>query len=521
MLPSGRTVHGPRGMVCSVDHLASSAGVSILRAGGSAADAAVAASAVLAVTTQHMCGMGGDLFALVHEPSTDAPHALAAVGRAGSGADAAAMRAEGLTAMPPLGDVRSATVPGCVDGWLELHARCGRLPLSDVLAAAIGYARDGFPASPLLAASVPSITALPGADDYRIDGLRPGGRVRRPQVAEVLEDIVAGGRQAFYEGAFGAGLQQLGGGLFTADDLAQPLGDWVAPIRVAAWGHEIWSVPPPSQGYLSLASAWIADGLDLPDEPADPAWVHLLAEAARVAGHDRLEVLHDGADGDELLAPERLAPRRRAIDPRRRGGPSTPTRGGGTIYLCAVDSDAMGVSLIQSNAAGWGCHLVVPGTGVFLHNRGIGFSLDPGHPAELAPGRRPPHTLSPALVTAGGALRSVLGTMGGDIQPQVVLQLLARMLRNGQSPGTAVRAPRWMLGSGGFDTWAGDGPQAIAIEADAPDAWVDGLAERGHDVVRAGRWANFGHAHAIVVDADGMLSGASDPRALSGAAVAW
>ncbi|MFZ6003255.1 MAG: gamma-glutamyltransferase family protein [Actinomycetota bacterium] len=521
MLPAGRTVHGPRGMVCSVDHLASSAGVSILREGGSAADAAVATSAVLAVTTQHMCGMGGDLFALVHDATAPAPRALAAVGRAGSGADAAAMRAEGLTAMPPLGDVRTATVPGCVDGWLALHERFGRLPLAEVLEPAIGYARDGFPASPLLAASVPSIAALAGADDYRIEGLRPGGRVRRPLVAQVLEAIVTGGREAFYEGSFGAGLQQLGEGLFTPDDLARSLADWVEPLRVTAWDHDVWTVPPPSQGYLTLASAWIADGLELPDDTEGPAWVHLLAEAARVAGHDRLDVLYDGANGGELLAPERLAPRRASIDPGRRGMPSADTRGGGTIYLCAVDSDAMGVSLIQSNAAGWGCHLVVPGTGIFLHNRGIGFSLDPGHPAELAPDRRPPHTLSPAVVTAGGALRSVLGTMGGDIQPQVVLQLLARILRNGQSPGTAVRAPRWMLGSGGFDTWAGGGPQSMAIEADAPEAWVDGLVERGHHVVRAGRWTNFGHAHAIVVGADGMLSGASDPRALSGAAIAW
>jgi gamma-glutamyltranspeptidase/glutathione hydrolase len=180
----------------------------------------------------------------------------------------------------------------------------------------------------------------------------------------------------------------------------------------------------------------------------------------------------------------------------------------------------MGVSLIQSNASGWGCHLVVPGTGIFLHDRGIGFSLAEGHPAELAPGRRPPHTLAPALVTRGGALHSVIGTMGGDTQPQVVLQLLARLLHGGQSPGTAIRSPRWALGGGGFDVWDDPDPPTT-IEWDAPTSWEAGLAERGHQVVRAARTANFGHAHVIVRRDDGILAGAADPRALSGSATGW
>jgi gamma-glutamyltranspeptidase/glutathione hydrolase len=180
----------------------------------------------------------------------------------------------------------------------------------------------------------------------------------------------------------------------------------------------------------------------------------------------------------------------------------------------------MGVSLIQSNAAGWGCHIVVPGTGVFLHNRGIGFSLEAGHPAELAPGRRPPHTLAPALVTRDGDLHAVVGTMGGDTQPQVVLQLLARLLPGHQSPGTAVRSPRWALGAGGFDVWDDDDP-ATTIEWDAPASWETGLVDRGHRVERAPRAANLGHAQVIVRAPDGVLAGAADPRALSGAATGW
>ncbi len=181
----------------------------------------------------------------------------------------------------------------------------------------------------------------------------------------------------------------------------------------------------------------------------------------------------------------------------------------------------MGVSLIQSNAAGWGAHLVVPGTGIFLQDRGIGFTLEADHPNELAPGRRPLHTLSPALVTRGGRLTAVLGTMGGDIQPQVVLQLLARLLRNGESPGRAISAPRWTLGEGGFSTWTGAGPQVTTLEATAPASWETGLADRGHHVVRAEPGANAGHAHVIVRTDSGVLAGASDPRALTGAAIGW
>ena len=180
------------------------------------------------------------------------------------------------------------------------------------------------------------------------------------------------------------------------------------------------------------------------------------------------------------------------------------------------------MSLIQSNAADWGCHVVVPGTGIFLHNRGIGFSLEAGHPAELAPGRRPPHTLSPLLVTdRDGALAAVLGTMGGDSQPQVLLQLLARLFLHGQSPGRALSAPRWTIGRDGtgFDTWTGHGPDHVALEHGAPPEWETGLVARGHAVRHLPRGGSVGHAHIIRVLPQGTYAGASDARALSGAAI--
>ncbi|MEO6317832.1 MAG: gamma-glutamyltransferase [Acidimicrobiales bacterium] len=232
--------------------------------------------------------------------------------------------------------------------------------------------------------------------------------------------------------------------------------------------------------------------------------------------------LHDGADGRALLDPDRLLRRREAIDVGARTAPPIAPLPGGTIYLCATDGHGVGVSLIQSNAADWGCHLVVPGTGIFLHNRGIGFSLEPGHPGELAPGRRPPHTLSPLLVTrTGGALAAVLGTMGGDSQPQVLLQLLARLLHHDQEPGRAISAPRWVLerDGTGFETWEGDGPDRVALEAGAPKRWEPGLVQRGHEVRHLHPGANVGHAHVIVATAHGTWAGASDARAGSGAAV--
>ncbi len=528
MLAPFTTRHAVHGMVCSVDHLASEAGISVLRAGGSAADAAVATSAVLAVTTQHMCGMGGDLFAIVHHEQGP-PIVLNASGRAGSGADPDRMRAEGIDAMPLRGDIRSVPVPGCVDGWIALHERFGRLPLADVLAPAIDAAEGGFPASPTLAAAIPMIATLPHADDYTAPGaVRPGTVLRRPGVARALRGIVESGRAAWYEGAFGEGLLALGAAgdgapEYDAADLETPNGDWVEPLGIRAFGHDLWTVPPNSQGYLTLASAWIAEGLDLPEDPDDPLWAHLLVEASRHAGFDRLAALHEHADGAALLEVGELGRRRAAIDPDRASSLGGAYREGGTIHLAAVDGDRMGVSLIQSNASGWGAHLIVPGVRVFLQDRGIGFSLEAGHPARYGPGRRPPHTLAPALVTdPGGALHTVLGTMGGDQQPQILLQLLARTLGSDESPGRAIGAGRFALtGSSGFATWEQGGAVKVAVEGNAPDRWSAGLAERGHLVEAAAPWSHgFGHAHLIAVQGD-HLAGASDPRPRTGAAAGW
>ncbi|MGI8756225.1 MAG: gamma-glutamyltransferase, partial [Acidimicrobiales bacterium] len=440
------------------------------------------------------------------------------------------MRADGLRSMPMRGDVRSATVPGCVDGWCALHERYGRLPFADILGPARRLAEGGFPASPILAYLAPTLAGVEGCDELATMTADTGDRVLRPDLARTLADVAEGGREAFYEGVFGAALVAVGAGEYDLSDLARSQAEWVAPLGGRVWGHDLWTMPPSSQGYLALASARVATAVvgqrasDLPD-PADPAWPHLLVEATRLAAEDRLAVLSDDADGDALIGDERIDRLAARFDPHGRSSAAAPVGTGDTMFLCAVDAEGMGVSLIQSNAKDFGCLLAVPGTGILLHNRGNGFSLEPGHPAEYRPGRRPPHTLSPAMVTRpDGSLRAALGTMGGDTQPHVVLQLAARLLAGGEEPGEVVRAPRFVVarkGGTGFDTWAAPDEQVVRIEGHAPESWEAGLTERGHRVEVAGfDPAGFGHAQIIEIRDDAMRAGAADPRSMTGAAVA-
>lgn len=502
----------------------------IFARGGNAVDAAIATNAAIAVTGPHMCGMGGDLFALVHvdDPGTDAPgqtFALNASGRAGSGAEPDALRAEGFDEMPFKHDIRSATVPGCIDGWIALHQRFGSLPLTELLAPARRLASDGFPASALLVGSLRLLDAESRSNlaELASQATATGARVRRPGAALALAGIGETGRESFYGGEFGTGLLELGDGLFSEGDLALPQADWVESLSATAFGVDLHTIGPNSQGYLTLGAARLAERLDLPDDPDDERWAHLLIEAATAAGFDRPDALSDSADGEALLA---------AIDGRldlvgleRATRRVTPGRDGDTTHLCTtgIDGDGrrMGVSLIQSNASGFGCHLVEPNTGINIHNRGIGFNLSPGHPAEFRPRRRPPHTLSPGLATRNGRLVSVFGTMGGDAQPQILLQLAARMFHHGQSPSRAVASGRWILHGPvtGFDTWTGRGGPLVHVEGHAPQAWSTALADRGHLTEAKPPWnTGFGHAHAIVVEETGMFAAAADPRTVVGSA---
>jgi gamma-glutamyltranspeptidase / glutathione hydrolase len=497
MLAPVETRYARSAMVASADHVATSAGVAILRAGGSAADAAIAANAVLAVTWPQHCGPGGDLFAIVHVPGEDEPVVLNASGRAGAGADPDRLRAEGETSVPLHGDVRAVTMPGCVDGWVALHERFGRLELGDVLEPARRLAADGFAASPALVRAVADEAAPLAAP-------RVGTVVRRPGIAAALAAIGRDGRDGFYAGPFGEALLALGNE-FAAQDLERPGADWVPALGLRVWGRQGWTVPPNSQGYLTLASAWIAEGLEL-YEPGDARWAHGLIEAAKAARGDRDALLHERADGRALLAAPRLDAQRAGIDPARAAELVRLRGDGGTIGLAAVDPEGMGVALIQSNFDAWGSGLFAEG--IALHNRGAAFSLHEGALSEYGPGRRPPHTLSPLIVCRpDGSLHTVVATMGGQAQPQILLQLLARRLRAGQAPADALAGGRWVL----------DG-DAVAVEAHAPTDWFAGLPARGHRLRPRPSWSDdFGHAQLIAVE-DDHLAGAADPRTGSGSA---
>jgi gamma-glutamyltranspeptidase/glutathione hydrolase len=529
-------------MVNAADQLASIAGVGALQQGGTAADAAVSAAAVMAVTSPHLCGMGGDLLAMVQAPGSD-PRALLAVGRAGSGSDPKGLRADGYSVMPLRGDVRTVTVPGAVDGWLALHGRFGRLPLDRVLEPAIELAEEGFVASLLLALSSHLIAGVSGAGELCPDGPpQPGDRVRLPGIARALRAIARDGRDGHYRGEFGQALLEVGGGMFTTDDLTSDLADWCEPLRLRVWGHDLWTVPPPSQGYLTLASSWMAEHVGIGEDVSDPEWAHLLVEAWRAAGHDRPSVLYDGADGQSLLADARLRSAADRIRPDRAAAPdrratedgasvAVPHFGDGdTTHLCAIDADGLGISLTQSNALDFGAHLTAGSTGIFLHNRGVGFSLEAGHPAELAPGRRPPHTLSPMLATdPSGSLTHLVGAMGGDAQPQILSQLLARMLCSGQDPAVAVSGARLALdapSAGPFRLWWGD-DLGVRVEAHAPSEWIDGLTDRGHQVQRISAFDPVAVGCAQVIEVvggrqhhSGHYAGAADPRSPEGGTAA-
>lgn len=520
--PPPRSVRAPRYLVASADHVATSAGVEMFARGGNAVDAAIATNAAMAVVGPHLCGLGGDLFALVHVDGE--VHALNASGRAGSGASAEKLRADGHARVPQRHDAAAVTIPGCVDGWVALHRRFASLPMDVLLEPAHRMAADGFLASAPLAAMVAHLNDRSRAQLVELVEQvgRRGDRVERPGIARTLRGIAVDGRASFYDGEFGHGLLEIGDGQFADGDLAASQADWVEPLTAAAFGVEFHTIGPNSQGYLTLGGARLATELGLPVNPDDPSWPHLLIEAARAAGHDRPAVLHEAADGSALLAA--IDARASGIDPER-AATNLPSHAadGDTTYLCTAgrsgDGSPMAVSLIQSNANGFGSHLVEPSTGINLHNRGIGFSLESGHPAELAPGRRPPHTLSPAMATDDGEIVGVFGTMGGDAQPQILLQLAARLFHHRQSPARAITAGRWVLRGPetGFDTWTSAESPDVLVEGHAPPGWAEGLAARGHRVTMAPSWdSTHGHAHAIMRGRHGSWVGFADPRTVVG-----
>jgi len=521
-----------RGAVAAPHHAAAAAGLQMLQRGGSAVDAAIAANAVLCVVYPHMAGLGGDLFALVWDAGAAELRGLNGSGRSGAAARIDWYQERGHATIPSRGPLACVTVPGAIAGWWALHQRLGRLPWDALFQPAIGFAADGFGVPESLAAwSVPNADVL-DADpttraSFKPDGrpLRIGDRLALPDLARTLAAIAADGPEPFYTGAIAericAYLAERGG-LLTPDDFAANEPTWVTPLVGTYRGKTVCQLPPNTQGFTALQILGILDGLDVAAlGDATTAYVHTLAEAARLAFQDRDRYLTDpdflDIPLDRLLSAERAAELRAQIDPARKGLPEAAPTGGGTCYLTIVDADGTAVSLIQSVYFDFGSAVVAGETGVLLQNRGSFFSLDPAHPNRLAPKKRTFHTLIPALLLEDGRPSLVYGTMGGEGQPQTQAAVLTRVLDFGYDVQRAIEAPRWLYGR----TW-GSQSAALSVEEDIGPGVAARLVAMGHDVRRVPAWSDtMGHAQAIQIDRErGVLWAAADPRS-DGAAQGW
>jgi gamma-glutamyltranspeptidase/glutathione hydrolase len=515
-----------RAAVATPHELASVAGLEILARGGSAVDAMLAANAALGVVYPHMTGAGGDAFWLIHDAATGRQHVLNATGRAGAAATCEAYAVGGAREIAPRGPRAALTVPGAVDGWAEAHARFGRLPFADCLRAAIDLARDGFPVADstgrYLAAHRDLLEATPAtaAAYLRGDGAPPrrGEVLRLPRLADTLEAIAAGGRAVFYEGEIAAAIaawSERDGGVLTAEDLAAHRSDWVEPARVRYRGRTAVAPPPNSQGFAGLQILGMLEHVDVAALAGDPAgYVDAVVRATALAFEDRDRHLCDPDFGDipleRLLDPAYLAERAALLSPDAAPAAplAAPRAAGDTTFSCAVDADGNAAAVIQSIYQEWGSGVVAGDTGVLLQNRGCFFSLDPGHPNRLAPGRRTAHTLTAAMLIGKRGPELVYGAMGGEGQPQTQAAIATRVVDHGLSVQEAVDAPRWLLGR----TW-GEEHRGLRLEARFGADVASALAARGHENVGLVEdWTDvMGHAQAIQIRRD-HLEAAADPR---------
>ena len=536
-------VRGARGAVVAPHHLATAAGLAILRAGGSAVDAAIATNAVLGVVLPSGCGLGGDAFWLIWDEAAGRQTALNGSGRAPAAANAAALRSGGLATLPFRGPL-SITVPGAVRSWGDAHARHGRLPREQLLGPAIELARAGFPAwngfISAVEGTLPAIVEALGPGSgfeqvYRPHGRpwRPGERVRLPALASTLERLAVVGFDDFYEGEIA---ERQAAGLAAMDcriglaDLRSHTSTWTQPIATDYRGVRVTTHPPNSSGIVALELLNILETFEPPAPSAfgpngveDVRWVHLGIEAAKLAMADRDRYLTDpeflDISVETIVSKDHARALAVLIDPERAARPPAATnpRGGGTIYLATVDADGNAVSLIESNYMGFGSGVVDPETGIHYQNRGSYFSLDPDHPNVLAPGKRTLHTLLPGMLFRAGERRPwvVTGSMGGDAQPQIHAQVVSALVDGGLDIATTVGAPRWFVD--GDEHFAP--PVDVRVERRYPPAVLDALEAMGHPLTRTIAFNGLlGHAHAIeLVDGgpaapDGSLAAATDPR---------
>jgi gamma-glutamyltranspeptidase/glutathione hydrolase len=511
-------------MVVAPHHLAAQAGLAVLREGGNALEAAVAAAAVIAVVYPHMNSIGGDNFWLIAEPGRD-PVGLLACGGAGQEATPAFYRDRGCQSIPPRGPLAANTVAGAVSGWhaaVEMSARWGgRLPLTRVLAEAIHYARAGVPATGsqhrFTGAKLAELKDVPGfAGQFLVAGDPPaaGSLFRQPTLANTLERLAAAGLDDFYRGeiggAIGAELRRIGSPV-TGADLRAHRAVPTEPLRVSLRCGTVYNLPPPTQGVASLIILGVFDRLGC-REAEGFAHLHGLVEATKQAFLVRDRIVTDPAylkeDPASFLTASALAEMAGRIRPDRAAPWPAPAEGGDTVWLGAIDAAGRAVSLIQSIYWEFGSGVVLRDTGVLWQNRGVSFALEDGALNVLRPGRKPFHTLNPAMARLNDGRVMVYGTMGGEGQPQTQAALFTRYALFGQELQAAVTAPRWLLGR----TWGATSTN-LKLESRFDPGLVEALRRVGHDVEVVAPFSDaMGHAGAIVRHGSGTIEGAADPR---------
>jgi gamma-glutamyltranspeptidase/glutathione hydrolase len=520
------------GMAATSQPLATQVALDILKAGGSAVDAAIAANAAIGLMEPTGNGIGGDLFAIVWDAKTQKLYGYNGSGRSPKSLSLAEFRRLGVTKIPALG-VLPLTVPGCVDGWTALHGRFGKLPLEQVLAPAIRYATEGFPVSDVIAyywaRSVPRLKDQPGfLAQFTIDGRAPrkGEIWKNPNLAYTLTQIAERGRDGFYDGPvaerIGAHVQAAGGYL-SAADLRAHRGEWVDPVSTSYRGVELWELPPNGQGIAALQMLNLLEGYDVAAMGfGSPEHVHTFVEAKKLAFEDRAKFYADPAFVDVpvegLISKPYADERRKLIDPDRAAqtvSPGTPgDRHGDTIYLATADREGNMVSLIQSNYRGMGSGVAPEGLGFILQNRGEQWVLKEGHANSFAPGKRPFHTIIPAFLTKGGKPWVAFGLMGGAMQPQGHVQIVMNLVDFGMNLQEAGDAPR-IHHDGSTEPEADAAPMTdggeIQLESGFPQPTIRALLRKGHRVT----WADgpYGGYQAILRDPEtGVYFGASESR---------
>ena len=527
--PSRRYVtYAARGMCATSNHLAAQAGVDMLKKGGNAFDAAIAAAACLVVLEPQTNGAGSDAFAIFTQNGGKL-QGMNSTGVMGRGFDLQKMRDKGYKEMPHYG-FEPVTVPGAPAAWAAINEKYGRLPLTEVLAPAISYAREGQALCTITWSSINTMASRmrentdcgPQFDEwFRIfmpggEAPRPGQLFRNPDLADTLEAIAKTQAKDYYQGEIADRIVAAShkfGGFLEKEDLMEHEVQWVQPLSVPYHGYEVWELPPNGQGIIALMALNILNGFE-PSPLDDPLGVHRQIEATKLAFIDGLRYIADPrymeVSPEEMLSPEYAAARRKligqtAIEPAP-GNPKNP----GTVYLCAADNEGNMISYIQSNYAGFGSGVVVPGTGIALQNRGKGFSLDPESPNAAAPGKRPYHTIIPGFLTKDGKPVGPFGVMGGFMQPQAHVQVMTKLIDCGLNPQACIDAPRWLWTAG----------KEVHVETEFSTYLADSLAQRGHKIVFDTNRGGFGKGQMILRTPFGTLIGGTEPRC-EGACAAW